>query len=101
MRAAIFTLAVMLLASPASAACLTPRCPQMSACLMSYCKDKAPTRSPITNNSRQIVGDLYDPGHGRRVQIRNISGQVLGFIETDGTVTNRSRQPVAKIEVLR
>jgi hypothetical protein len=66
---------------------------------MSYCKDKAPTRSYITN-SRQIIGDLYDPGHNRRIQIRNNSRQILGYIERDGTITNRSRQKVGTIERL-
>jgi hypothetical protein len=90
MRTLIFTiLAVLLLASPASAACV-----------LSYCKKDAPTRSYITNPSRQIVGDLYDPGHGRRVQIRNNSRQILGYIERDGTITNRSRQKVGTIERL-
>ncbi len=77
--------------------------PEASArCIMSYCKDKAtstPTRSYITNTHRQKVGDIYNPGHGRRLQLRDTSRRIIGYIERDGTVTNTSRQPVAAIEV--
>ncbi len=74
-------------------------------CLMSYCKGQAatstPSRSYITNTARQMVGDLYDPGHGRRVQIRDTSRRIIGYIEADGTVTNSSHQRVRTIEELR
>ena len=89
------TLATLVLASPEASA----------ACVMSYCKDSStaststPTRSYITNTHRQNVGDLYDPGYGRRLQIRNNHRQIIGYIEHDGTVTNTSRQPVAEIEL--
>ncbi len=56
------------------------------------------TRHRITNPSRQIVGDLYQPRPGARYQIINNFRQILGFVETDGTITNRRRQPVATIE---
>ena len=75
------TLAVMLLATPASARCI-----------MSYCKDGATTRSHITNTHRQIVGDLYDPGHNRRI---------IGYIERDGSITNTNRQPAGSVQDLR
>lgn len=68
---------------------------------MSYCKDKAPTRSYITNTHRQIVGDLYDPGHNRRIQIRDTDRRIIGYIERDGSITNTNRQPVGSIEALR
>ncbi len=84
-------LAVVFLASPADARCL-----------MSYCKGQAststPSRSYITNQHRQILGDLYDPGgHGRRVQIRDNSRRIIGYIERDGTVTNTRRQKVGTL----
>ena len=85
-------LAVVLLASPADARCL-----------MSYCRDQAtastPTRSYITNTSRQIIGDIYNPGQGRRLQIRDTSRRIIGYIERDGTVTNTHRQKVGTIEL--
>ena len=84
------TLAV-IVASPAAA----------GGCLMSYCKDKAPTRSYITNTHRQKVGDLYKPGPGQRVQIRDTSRRIIGYIELDGTITNPSRQKVGSVEALR
>ena len=75
--------------------------PASGACLMSYCKDKAPTRSHITNTHRQKVGDLYKPGSGQRIQIRDTSRRIIGYIETDGTITNPSRQKVGSVEALR
>jgi hypothetical protein len=85
---AVAALAV-LLATPASAACL-----------MSYCKDNAPTRSYITNTHRQKVGDLYRPGSGQRIQIRDTSRRIVGYIEIDGTITNPSRQKVGSLVAL-
>ncbi len=75
--------------------------PASARCIMSYCKEGATTRSHITNTSRQIVGDLYDPGHGRRIQIRDTDRRIIGYIERDGRITNPSRQPAASIEALR
>ena len=76
--------------------------PAEARCVMSYC-DKAasstPSRSYITNTSRQRLGDLYDPGQGRRVQIRDTSRRIIGYIERDGTVTNTHRQKVKTIEL--
>ncbi len=76
-------------------------------CLMSYCKDSstavstpAPSTSwAITNTSRQRLGDVYNPGHGRRLQLRNNDRRIIGYIERDGTVTNTHRQPVGTIEL--
>ena len=83
--------------------------PEASArCIMSYCKGQATASTPapgerraITNTHRQIIGDLYDPGHGRRVQIRDTSRRILFYIERDGTVTNTSRQRVGTLEAVR
>ncbi len=90
------TLATLILASPEASA----------RCIMSYCKDRAATSTPapstswaITNTHRQKVGDLYDPGHGRRVQIRDTSRRIIGYVERDGTVTNTHRQKVGAIEL--
>ncbi len=68
------------------------------ACLMSYCK--TPATHKITNEHRQIIGDVYDPGHGRPLQLRNNSRQILGYIQADGTVRNTRGQRVLEIEVL-
>jgi hypothetical protein len=89
------TLATLILASPEASA----------RCIMSYCKDRAATASTpapstswaITNTSRQRLGDIYNPGHGRRLQIRNNHRQIIGYIEHDGTVTNTHRQKVGTL----
>jgi hypothetical protein len=81
---AAFTVAI-LATSPASAACL-----------MSYCE--TPATYEIKNLRRQTVGDFYDPGHGRPIQIRNNRRQILGYIEKDGTITNTRRQEVLNVE---
>ncbi len=80
--------------------------PTSATCIMSYCKDGAVTASPapstswaITNTSRQRLGDIYNPGHGRRVQIRDTSRRIIGYIERDGTVTTTHRQKVGTIEL--
>ena len=70
-------------------------------CNFKFCQgssqDRTPSRHKITNQHRQIIGDLYDPGNGGRIQIRSNSRKILGYIERDGTITNRHRQPVAEI----
>ncbi len=81
--------------------------PEASArCIMSYCKDGAAmaTSTPapstswaITNTSRQRLGDIYNPGHGRRIQIRDTSRRIIGYIERDGTVTNTSRPRIGTL----
>lgn len=74
----------------------------VNACEWSWCgESEKPTRSYITNTHRQVQGDLYDPGNGRRVQIRNKHRQIIGYIEKDGRVTNTHRQTVKEIEVER
>ena len=69
MRVLILAALAVILASPADARCI-----------MSYCKDSSTASTPapstswaITNTSRQRLGDVYNPGHGRRVQIRDTS----------------------------
>ncbi len=79
--------------------------PASAACILSYCKGETGETSTREirsnwNNGRQRVGDLYYSGRGGRVQIRNNSRQILGFIESDGTITNRSRQEVLSIETV-
>ena len=55
-------------------------------------------RRAITNTSRQRLGDIYNPGHGQRVQIRDTSRRILGYIEPDGTITNRNRQRIGTLD---
>ena len=87
------TVAVMLATSPASAACV-----------LSHCQEGSSTRTYVRNNwesGRQIVGDLYDPGHDRRIQIRDTSRRILFYVEADGRIINTRRQEVLSVEALR
>ena len=43
------------------------------------------------------IGEIYNPGTGR-LQIRNNSRQIIGYIERDGTVTNTSRQRIGTLD---
>jgi len=93
-RAALWAILVVILATSLSGFAPSPA---SARCIMSYCKDRAattstPMRSYITNTHRQKVGDLYDPGHERRVQIRDNSRRIIGYVQGDGTVTNTHRQ---------
>ena len=54
-------------------------------------------RYKITNDRRQVIGDVYDPGHGRRLQIRDSRRRIIGYIESDGDVTDKRRRKVGKI----
>jgi hypothetical protein len=54
-------------------------------------------RYTITNDRRQVIGDVYDPGHGRRLQIRDNHRRIIGYIEKDGDVTDKRRRKVGKI----
>lgn len=71
--------------------------PAPAACTASYCQNnEAPMRTHITNTHRQIVGDLYTPVPGQRTQIRDKHRRVLGYIETNGTITNTHRQKIGE-----
>ena len=93
-RVVIFAiLAVVLLASaPADAKCFKFQ----NGCA----EDTGPSRHYITNVHRQKIGDIYDPGSGRRLQIRDNHRRIVGYITRDGTITNTSRQRVGSIESL-
>ena len=72
--------------------------PVSAACVLAHCKDKTPSRA-ITNEHRQIIGDLYDPGTGR-IQIRDKHRRILGYIEKSGQITNTHRQKIGTVEGL-
>lgn len=59
---------------------------------------KTPKTHILRNIHRQKIGDIYNPGHGRNIQIRNNHRQIIGYIERDGDITNIHRQPVGSIE---
>ena len=73
-------------------------------CKWSWCDNGSSVSAPtagdswsITNRHRQRQGDIYNPGTGR-LQIRDNHRRIQGYIEKDGTITNRDRQPIGKIE---
>ncbi len=93
---AMLTFGVALLAISATA--------NAAECQFKYCRYQQTTGTTtraIVNINRQRLGDLYHPGGDRRVQIRNNSQQILGYIEADGTVTNPNRQRIGTIEEAR
>ena len=59
----------------------------------------AAERYKIRDDRRQVIGDFYDPGHGRRLQIRDSRRNIIGYIERDGTVTDKRRRKVKEIEL--
>ena len=67
--------------------------PSYAACLLSHCKTE---RTPVTNTHRQVKGDLYNPGTGR-IQIRDTSRRIVGYIERSGRITNTNRQKIGEV----
>jgi hypothetical protein len=59
-----------------------------------------PNRSYITNTHRQVIGDVYNPGHGKPAQIRDKHRRVIGHIEGNGTITDKNRRPVGNVKGL-
>ena len=92
--------------TPLILATLVLASPEASArCIMSYCKDSSTASTPapstswtITNTSRQRLGDIYNPGHARPLQLRDNDRRIIGYIERDGTVTNTSRQRIGTLD---
>jgi hypothetical protein len=56
-------------------------------------------RYTITTKDRVRVGDIYDPGAGRRLQIRNKSRQIIGYIAPNGTITDKWRRKQGGIQI--
>ncbi len=79
-------LAVPLATSPAEAKCSFNIC--------------AGERAKLLDSQKLRVGDIYNPGHGRRLQIRDKNLRVLGYIESSGKITDRRRRKVGSIEGL-
>ena len=93
----LFALAVVL-ASPATAGSCDYYCRKNGGAAAN--SGPAPATSwAITNTHRQRIGDIYNPSHGRRLQIRDTSRRIIGYIESDGTVTGTSRQRIGTIEM--
>ena len=71
--------------------------PAFAKCSFGIC---AGERAKLLDGRKLRVGDIYNPGHGRRLQIRNKHRQILGYIEPSGKITDRHRRKVGSIEGL-
>lgn len=69
-------------------------------CEFKFCKSRIemPKTHVLRNLHHQKTGDIYDPGHGRRLQIRNNHRQILGYIERSGSITNIHRQKIGEVK---
>ena len=64
-------------------------------CTNMFCGPKA---RKITNERGQQRGDIYNPGHGRRLQIRDNRRRIIGYIERNGTVTDTRRRKIGRVK---
>ncbi len=55
-------------------------------------------RHKITNDRRQVIGDVYDPGQGRRLRIRDRHRRIIGYIEKDGDIADKRRRKVGPLD---
>ena len=53
-----------------------------------------------TDDRRRVIGHIYDPGTGGRLQIRDKHRRIIGYIERDGDITDKRRRKVGQIEEL-
>ena len=67
-------LALFLITSPAAGKCFSWRCDESEAS-----SKRETSRTYITNTHRQTVGDVYDPGAGRRLQVRDKHPRLFPF----------------------
>ena len=72
--------------------------PALAKCQLNIC---AGERAKTYDARKLRTGDIYNPGHGRRLQIRDKNLRVLGYIEPSGKITNRNRKRIGSIEELR
>ncbi len=92
MRLMIMAVLTSILAVPLT----TP--PADAKCSFNIC---AGERAKLLDSQKLRVGDIYNPGHGRRLQIRNKHRQILGYIEPSGKITDTRRRKVGSIGALR
>lgn len=54
-------------------------------------------RTKIYDSRNRQVGDIYDPGHGRRLQIRDNNRRIIGYVERSGKITDTRRRKVGEV----
>ena len=69
--------------------------PAFAKCSFRIC---AGERAKLLDGRKLRVGDIYNPGHGRRLQIPDKNLRVLGYIERSGKITDRRRRRLGSIE---
>ena len=56
-----------------------------SQCNFKFCQNRAgngaPTRVYTRDTWGRTTGDIYDPGHGRRLQVRDGKRRIIGYID--------------------
>lgn len=69
-------------------------------CEFKFCKHRAETPKiyVLKNLHQQKTGDIYDPGHGRRLQIRDNHRRIIGYIERNRTIIDIRRQKTGEVE---
>ena len=72
--------------------------PAFAKCTLNIC---AGERAKLLDERKVRVGDIYNPGHGKRLQIRDKNLRVLGYIESSGKITDTRRRNLGRIEVAR
>ena len=70
--------------------------PALAKCQLNIC---AGERAKTYDARKLWTGDIYNPGHGRRLQIRDKRLKVLGYIEPSGKVTDKRRRRIGKIDL--
>ncbi len=71
--------------------------PAVAKCQLGIC---AGEKVKLLDDRKRRTGDIYNPGHGRRLQIRNKNRQIIGYIERSGKITDKRRRRVGSIEGL-
>ena len=72
--------------------------PAVAKCQFNIC---AGEKVKLLDDRKRRTGDIYNPGHGRRLQIRDKNRRIIGYIEHSGTITDKRRRKVGSIEAVR
>ena len=71
--------------------------PAVAKCQFGICPGE---KVKILDDRKRRTGDIYNPGHGRRQQIRDKNRRIIGYIEPSGKITDTRRRKSGSIEGL-
>lgn len=54
----------------------------------------------VTDDRRQKLGDIHNPGHNRPLQIQGSQRRIIGYIDKSGALTDAHRRKVGTVEDL-